>query len=180
MWISNDQLHEAFKRAKLSCRLSLPPTQGQGRCEMERSDWSEFSCNGATSTRGPGSAAENPAYLGWVIGIDPLGRCDGPIKHLGRPWNIVALGLRPRDDDAPWPSRGLDGGPSHAPTPRVDLITSKATPMCRLLLAFRPFLADGWTNNHVLVNTMVSFHLITTTKRPKHFGATREREREPL
>jgi hypothetical protein len=62
---------------------------------------------------GLGNAAKKPAYLGWVIGIDPLGRCDGLIKRLGRPWKIVALGLRSRD--AQWPSRGLDGGSLHLP-----------------------------------------------------------------
>ena len=51
---------------------------------MERSDWSEFSCDGATSTRGPGNAAENPAYLGWVIGIDPGGGRGGPPSALGK------------------------------------------------------------------------------------------------
>jgi hypothetical protein len=68
MWISNDQLHDAFKRAKLSCQLSLP---------------------------------------------------------------------------------------------------AKATPMCTPLLTFRPSFADGWSTNHVLVNTTVSVNLTTTTAAAK-------------
>ncbi len=39
--------------------------------------------------------------------------------------------------------------------------------MCCPLMAFRPSLADGWSTNHVLVNTMVSKHLATISAAAK-------------